>query len=236
MSSSFPGNVVPQISKGVLEMVRNLRRSLVVFVAMALMSVTAYATEFSVVGSAQFSKPTQDPAPSGATFSAKLGLGGGVLVDFNVAQKVALSIGAIYQQIKYETKGSLLGFDFTQETKATGVHLPVAVRFWLSPMFALGIGGYFDLAMGDIKTSTTVAGTTSEDTSTYDEAQIKKTNYGALASLALRFPLGGSASFLIDGRYKLGLANLNNAPGSTTTFKMNDIQALVGVSFRMGGR
>ncbi|MGH7503427.1 MAG: porin family protein [Longimicrobiales bacterium] len=64
------------------------------------------------------------------------------------------------------------------------------------------------------------------------ELQRKKFDYGAVFGAGLRVP-AGSGAFLIEGRYTLGLANLDDSP-QDDSIKNRSAAVLVGYSFVIG--
>lgn len=190
--------------------------------ALILVSSSANATGFSIMGNVDFFNISSSPTASGT--SAKLGFGGGVGVDFSMGSSVSLEIDALYDMRK--NGATILGVDFSQTY--TSLTFPVFARIWLSPNFNFIAGGFYGMAMGDIKQE--VAGVSS--TQTYAAANAKTSDYGAVVGLGMRT---GSGLF-IDARYYLGLANLVATPttGVLESAKSSMIQANIGYHF--GGK
>jgi hypothetical protein len=206
---------------------------LTAIIALFTVSSAHAGATFSVFGDVNMFTTKTSPLPAGGTDpSAKLGFGGGVGVEFGLSSMIGLSLEAIYEMHKMETSTAA----FTSSVKTTSILFPVAARIWINPHFNLLGGGYYGMAMGKVKTETTVvspAATVSTEQD-YDAAGYKKGDYGLVAGLGINVPMSGAA-FFVDARYYLGLANLNNtASSATTSVKTSNIQALIGVRF--GGK
>lgn len=65
------------------------------------------------------------------------------------------------------------------------------------------------------------------------ELERKKFDYGAVIGAGLRLPVGTGA-FLIEGRYTLGLANLDDSGNSDDSFKNRSAAVYVGYSIAVG--
>lgn len=153
---------------------------------------------------------------------AKMGYGGGVLAEFPLGKMVGLELGGIYAQRITEIT--------TLKTEVTWIETPVVLRWWISPFISLNVGGYAAFGMGDIKQTAATGGSV---TGTFNELGIKKMDYGAVGGLGFNFPLGNSVGLQIDGRYLMGLADLNKLDAATGVTKItyNEMQALVGLRF-----
>jgi hypothetical protein len=198
---------------------------LAVACAAALGSVSAFATTVpSVFGVADFAD-LKYSSSTGATVTStnksKMGLGGGAGIEFHGGGKMGVEVDAIYLGRKLDT---------ALATGATFHYLqfPVIARYWLSKGFSVGVGGYYAMAMGDIKDSTGA-------TATYAATFTKKSDYGAVGVIGFNLPIGSRAALLLEGRYNLGLANTNDNPGTSATIsqKWTDMQGLVGLRFGM---
>jgi len=61
----------------------------------------------------------------------------------------------------------------------------------------------------------------------------KKTDFGAVFGAGLRMP-AGSGSFLVEGRYTLGLVNLDDSSDGDASFKQRSFAVQLGYSFTLG--
>src|SRR5690606_10684890 len=146
--------------------------------------------------------------PAGSTtYSAKLGIGGGLLFAFPMGAKMGLEVGALYAGRKSEVTSS----GTTAEVCSTGIEVPVLLRFKLGNVVSLGVGGYVHQAMGKLK----IKASGVEVESSYSDFGLKSREYGAAASLGFEFPMGKNA-LVVDGRYLLGLNDLSHSSADTT--------------------
>src|SRR5579885_2498578 len=180
-------------------------------------SANAGMMHFSIFGDGTWSQPDQ----TGATFSSKLGYGGGAQVEFGLGPMAGLEIGAIYLSRKFNESPSTL------DTTTTYVQVPVQLRYWVGRYFTIGVGGYYAFAVGDVKFS-------DGSSVPYSTVGFKKNDYGLLGSAGLNFPMGPGTAFFAEGRYAYGLDDQND-PAQTNSTKWRDIQVLVGLRFGMGG-
>ena len=185
------------------------------------------------VGLGDFFRPTSEPDLTATqTQSSSPTLGGGAWLDFMMNPHMDLEVGALYVPRKFRVTSTIITTVFI-DSQSTELQLPVLLRFHLSPMFTIGVGGYYGMAMGKLK-NTDQDGTVTE--SEYAAAGYKKAEFGFVGSVGMRFPLGSSASLILDGRYVGGLSDTvedATLTTPTTKFKSADIQAFVGVQFGM---
>jgi hypothetical protein len=196
---------------------------------LALPSANA-GLRFSVFGAGTFSSIKNTAAVATTTSSAKLGIGGGAQLELMLGQVVGLELGGLYLQRKFSTTDSLLAI--TAESTFTYVQIPLQVRFWLGRFVTLGVGGYYAMGLGDIKS--TALGI--PITTTYAAAGTKTSDYGLLGSLGFNIPLGTSVAILAEGRYAYGMQDLNVTKDPAGTAKWRDMQALIGLRFGMMGK
>lgn len=159
------------------------------------------------------------------SLSAKLGFGGGVLIDHPLGEGAAFEFGALYLTRKFDD--TTVGETATENM----IQIPVLLRLHLVPMISIGAGGYWETGMGNVTdvgdgTGATVSGS-------YNSVGAKQSDLGLVGSLRLHFPMGPGVHFLVDGRYTYGLTNISNLAGGNVTYK--DYQVLAGFSFGFSG-
>jgi len=228
-------------------------RNLVFFTLMAaslFIAQSAFALRLSVVGAGTFSKLKNDPetaSSNGTDFKtvsgdSSLGLGGGALFGMWLSHSFELETGLLYisRIIGSKTTAVISGTDVTINYKTTtrGWQVPLLLRYHFGSYLSLGGGGYYTMGSGKVKSEMTTEAlgisTTTSQEETYEDADFKKKDMGVLASVALRIPLNPATAFLVDGRYLMGLNDVNADPNDTTPAvkqKYQDIQALVGLQF-----
>jgi hypothetical protein len=196
----------------------------------AMFSFNAEASGFttSIVGVGDYSKIGASNAPTSGTYSginvtnistsysAKLGLGGGLLFTNMLSPRLGFELGGLYITRKTDVTTSFTALGLSQGSTSTTttryIQIPILMRVRLTRGISVGGGGYFAEGVGSV------------------DPTIKKTDYGLVGSLALHFPIGHTTAFLIDGRYNLGLKNVDNS-GSGADLKYRDYQLLVGFAF-----
>jgi hypothetical protein len=204
----------------------------------AMMVSTADAATLSLVGSANDTNLNFSDLPSGfttPTTTAKFGFGGGALLDFHLYPMASLEIGALYITRKTEINpvtitGSAVT-DIVQKTNA--LQVPVVFRFWLHPMFSIGVGGYLAHGLSNVHVQDTNG---NDISSTSYSGVLKQNDYGLVGVVGLRLPLGSMTRFMVDARYNYGLTNINDGlftSGITENYR--DLQILAGFSFPLGG-
>ena len=140
-------------------------------------------------------------------FQAKAGFGAGLLFEFPAGPKYSLEFDGIYNVRKIQLAGS-------PRLASTYIEIPIIFRCRLTPVFSIGLGGYYATAVGDPKNENTGAAYPRAGFFTVTDAfgakvnfgDLKSSDYGLAGSLALAFKGGGKTSFFIDGRYYFGLA------------------------------
>lgn len=217
----------------------------------AALSPSAQAAPIGVaiVGAAQSSDVSISNQPTTATVSGvpitniatttkpKLGFGGGLLFDTMMASRLGLELGVLYGARKTEsiTSYTALGVNTSTDSisEARFVQLPLLARLWLHPMLSVGAGGYYAQGVGQVSNKNQSTGATTKES--FQDAGLKKTDYGILGSVQLRLRLSMAATLLLDGRYTQGLANVS-ATSDGTVKKFHEVQGLVGFAFGMGGK
>lgn len=218
-------------------MMRNPRFPLALVIA-ALVAAPAFAgpgsrPDFAIVGVGDLASTDVSGSPAamvvnGVTISnlsvttkAKLGMGAGALMNAHFSPRLGAEIGALYVTRKFDSTASFTALGAPSSTVTANtlhyVEIPVALRFWLSPRFSIGVGGYYASGLGS---------------SDFTAASTKKSDYGALGSAQLRLPLGGSTALLLDGRYEYGLANVDTSGYGNQKYRT--VQGMAGLCFGMG--
>ncbi len=187
---------------------------------------SAQAASLGVLGGVGLSKFSENTSTK---YKAKLGFGGGAYVGVMLHPMFEIDFGALYMQRKFQ-------YDATNGTvvnKFNSLQFPVIARLNFMNMLSIGAGGYYAMAMGDIgvEATPTGGGTTTSTTMTYANSGYAKSDYGLVGSVALYFPVGPMTRFILDGRYLLGLKDVNKNPAVTD--KWRDLQVLAGLAFGM---
>lgn len=192
----------------------------------------------TVLGGASFFNPTfKDSATIGTpSIESEMGIGGGALFDISGAGMFGLEVGGLYAPMKFKYAADLIdianatvGADGTNETYTLTMNtfiFPVSVRIKPSKFLAINAGGYFQVFPGTYKVKVDLTSSSSEsDVSNSDS----KLGYGLQGGVQLHLPLAPMISFVVDGRYYLGLKDQDSS--STGEFKTKGFTALGGFRF-----
>lgn len=132
----------------------------------------------------------------------KWGLGGGVLMELPLAEYWGFELGGLDVPRTLNQVGTL-----------NYVEVPIELRYWLCHHVVIGAGGYFAKSMGD--------------STTFSNAGIKTSDYGALASIGVQKHVVPGFAVLLEGRYNYSLNNIDSSQGH-----WSEMQVLFG--FRIG--
>jgi hypothetical protein len=141
---------------------------------------------------------------------------------------VAGEVDAFYAMRR--VKVGLNADNYTQfSTKA--LEIPALVKVQLGFLF-IGGGGFYSMGLGKVKAGGKLVGTTLASTSVAYGAESgrKRSDFGAVGALGFSLPLA-LTTVSIEGRYNLGLANLDNAPSGQASIKSRSVDVLVGLTF-----
>ena len=205
-------------------------KSLVAGLGLVMVSQAANADVFSVsaVGALDMSKVNYDPAVAGVTSGYGTSYGFGALARMMVFPMFQGEVGAIYLNRKNSSTVTILGTPFSMDTSQKEIQIPVLLRFTALPMFSIGAGGFYSVAMGD--PSVSISDPTLQAAVNATASSAVKGNYGLAGSIAFNMPILPTVSVLVDGRYLYGLKNLA-ASTSTDKETTTDLQVLAGVTF-----
>lgn len=181
----------------------------------------AHALKVAVVGAVN----QTDPKVTGSIYTGKSALGGGALLEFHVMPFVGFQVGALSLERKaaYESAPGT-----TLEFSARMIEFPVLLKAYLGHFLSIGGGAYY--AKYSSKVNWRLKSAAGESSGTFSPSDIHNStnDYGALASLALYFPLAPLTKILVDGRYTMGAKNNSTSSGTT---HYNDMQLLAGLQF-----
>jgi hypothetical protein len=206
----------------------NSRTALAFFTVVAAMLATpAQAAKLSVVGAGNLSKPKLSPIEVIPAAQAKFGIGGGALLEFPFTPVFGVEIGGLYVPRKYDIGSNQAGY----VRSLNGLEIPVTLKFRLLPVLNVGVGGFYRMAMGDVKYTTPAGASGSE---TYDSAGLDKSDMGFHGTLGFDMPVGPMMGFVVDGRYQVGIQDQLKPAQTGSTYKFSGIQVLAGLRFTLG--
>jgi len=159
--------------------------------------------KFLGVGSS--SKPVFSGTSTATASQANLAYSWALLFDLPIVRRVKLDFGMASLPRSYDS------------TVVSAYHLPVVVHYRLTPAFALGLGGYYDMEA-------------TSSAQSFSSLGLHNWGYGAIASAVLDLPLMPGIGFVVDGRYQVGLRDLD--PSGTAVTRFYDWVGYAG--FRLG--
>ena len=204
--------------------------------------------KLGVIGGLNLANISFDPA-AGSSPSRATAFGAGGVVQFRLAENVALQLEPMYLQKGARQEGSFeFGFDDTGSDSSLSFNVDVKAKLnylELPVMLKLEIGtgstrpyvmagptiGYRLSA----KETGSVSGPGFNEQIDEDVKDLTKSmDFGLGFGAGVNFPAGRNTVF-VQGRYALGLANINNDPEDTETkLKTNGLQVMAGVAFPIG--
>ena len=189
-------------------------------------------------------EPASDPDPSRSTK-----LGAGAVVQFRLAENLELQLEPMYLQ-KGARQESSFDFSFGDAETDSSVTFNADIKAKLSYLelpvmlkLALGTGSTRPYLMAGptlgwrlsakYKGTVTVSGFSQEIDEDVKDLT-KSMDLGLGFGAGMSFPAGRAAVF-VQGRYTLGLTNINDDPEDTATkIKTDGMQVMAGVTFPLG--
>jgi hypothetical protein len=198
---------------------KNIFKVLPVLVFSMIASQSAHAVmDVSVVGNINAMNLTYDPAPTTKP-TAKVGLGIGGLVSFDLGNSLALESGLLLTSRSVGgTDDSSINFSYLQ--------LPVVAKYWVMPQLNFNAGLYYAMGLGDI-TAKSASGASTD--ATYKSQGLSSSDFGVILGTGVKVP-AGAFSIVGNANYLIGLTNLNDV-GGTATVNWGGFQFQAGVSF-----
>jgi hypothetical protein len=185
-------------------------------------------TSGGFIGGINLASITFDPDP-GIDFTTRTGFGFGGIVDFSFNETVGLRVEPMYLQKGTEAEEE--GVELV--ISADYIEIPILLRYAVPSknvrLFFMGgptLG--FNLSA---KMKVSFQGQTEEDDM---KDQIKSMDFGLAFGMGILIPAGQNTVF-VEGRYSLGLSNINDDPDdAATTVKTRGIQIFAGMTFPLG--
>ena len=185
--------------------------------------VSASALEISAMGLLDQGKVTSD---LNTRYTSNSAFGFGSLLSFGFDSSFNIEVGALFAPRKYELVQS--GSDTTINYNT--LQFPILCRFSFLNVASVGAGAFFEKVFGNVTYRDNLSGT--ESSFSWDDRSMStlgSTNLGLEIAAGVRFPLFPMTHLRLDGRYLLGLTNINYT--GYNTVKTRDFQFLAGVAF-----
>lgn len=188
----------------------NLLKKILLVCVMTLPS-SAMALEFSEFGIINLYLPhIQDPSNPSLGASGGFSFGGGITLGFTIWRELVIEPGLAYVVRSYSTQSD------TQSQANFGVAIfqaPLVIRYWFTPNFSAGLGGYFAHYTGTLPLS---------------QGRVLN-EIGLVPTIRLKSPISDLMSAVLDGRFNYSLTNLDSSGQSTQLSR--EIQVWGGISF-----
>lgn len=188
-----------------------------------LISSPSFALELGIMGGINSNAPSISSNSVDTQVSSGGGFDAGAFFSMGLVDDFSIEVDGLFEHKSYIVGAAPLGTNYT----LNDFHIPVYLRYSLIPLLNVGLGPYWSMGLGNI-TSTTGISTTSTSAS-YANDGLLQNDFGLSASLQLRIPFTPFTSFIVDGRYDLGLTNLATNPGQS--YKTRQLSLLAGLGF-----
>jgi hypothetical protein len=190
-----------------------------------------------VLGGLNIANLSTDPEPSGISLDNLTGFGVGGVFNFEFAGGFSIQAEPMYLQGGAQTTISEQGINVNLKLKVDYISIPVLFAY----VFQTGenqIKPYIyagpDLGILVSATASGEAGGITADLDIKDS--LKTIDFSALFGAGVNIPVGANTIF-VEGRYSLGLININNSEflsASSVTIKTKGIQFFAGIRFPFG--
>jgi opacity protein-like surface antigen len=178
-----------------------------------------------LIGGLNLANLSVDPDP-GIDLNNRTAFGFGGVLDFTLSDMLALHLEPMYLQ-----KGSKLESG-GQEAKIKADYLEIPVMF----KYAFGNSTAKPYVMAGPSIGILLSNKVTNGGEVDIKDETKSTDFGVGFGAGVSFP-AGSSSIFIEGRYTLGLTNVNDDPNDPDTdIKTKGIQFFGGVTFPLGGK
>ncbi len=191
------------------------------FTLITVLSANAQVN-FGVIGGLNLANVSFDPDPDGVDLSNRTGFGIGGVLSFGLGETLALQLEPMFLQ--KGAKATVQGFGET-ELKSSYIEVPAMLKF----------------AFGSSDTKPyVIAGPTigyllsakQDETDIKDD--VKSIDFGLTFGGGVSLPMGNNTVF-VEGRYSLGLSDINDDSSDDTKIKTKGIQIMAGFTFPLGG-
>lgn len=168
-----------------------------------------------------------DDAMASKTFAV-----GGVVLDFPISEAVSVRLEPMYMPKGTTFLLEVDEIDFPLTLRLTSVELPILLKLSRTTGAVrpyLVIGPSFGYRTG----AATTDEITGEEEEIEDDDDLATWDYGVTGGGGLSYALG-RASVFAEGRYTLGLADLDRQPDADVALKNRGVQILAGFTIRVG--
>ena len=205
---------------------------LAVFVVLGMIMSANAQVHFGVLGGVNLATVSVDPMPEeGLEFSNLTCFGFGGVLDYYLGESISLHLEPMYLQKGTKMIMTMEGLgELTGEMNASYIEIPVMLKF------EFGANNVRPYIMGGptigYRLSAEMKTSFGGEEQTEDMKETTKDfDYGVVFGGGVSMQMGNN-TFFVEGRYSLGLANINDDPEDPdTTIKTKGIQVFAGITF-----
>ena len=187
-----------------------------------------------VMAGVNFATWNQDPEASEVTFGYKTGLVVGGFLGVQLNDVFSIEPQVLFSQKGTKVNGTGAKSSLEGSVRINYIEVPVLAKFWipisdtqLKPFIFVGPEVEFKVSCTAEGAIIAVTGSVDCDQSPQDK--IKSTDWGATGGAGIQFKVGDQA-VRVDGRYTLGLTNINDS-GDTRDIKNRAFAVTVGLGW-----
>jgi len=200
----------------------------VLLLALCIVLPASAQVHLGVLGGLNLANLSVDP-DEGVDFSSRTAFGFGGVLDYGLGEYIALHLEPMYLQ-----KGT--------EAKEEGVDIEVKLAYLEVPLmlkYAFGTSGTKPYVIAGptigFNLSAKVKGSEGGVSAEIDvKDDIKSIDFGLAFGGGVSLPMGNNTIF-VEGRYSLGLSDINDDSSDDTEIKTKGIQIMAGITFPLGG-
>ncbi len=198
------------------------------FTLIAVLPATAQVN-FGVIGGLNLANLSVDP-DAGVDISNRTAFGIGGILSFGVGETLALQLEPMFLQKGAKLKLSDQGFTLEAEIKVSYIEVPAMLKF------AFGSGDTKPYVMAGPTVGYLLSAKVKDDMEEQDiKDDVKNIDFGLAFGGGVSLPMGNNTVF-VEGRYSLGLSDINDDSSDDTKIKTKGIQIMAGITFPLGGK
>jgi opacity protein-like surface antigen len=223
---------------------------LVVLLALFIALPAGAQHRIGVIGGLNLANFSTDPDPVGFDFKNLTAFGVGGVLDFRLAENVALHLEPVYLQKGTKAEGRIddpgVGpFNIDLKEKVNYLEIPAFLKLAFGTSTTkpyLMAGPTLGFRLSAKQTGTISVGGFEEKIDEDIKDTRKSIDFGLGFGAGVSFPAGNNSIF-VEGRYALGLTDVNDEPvdpedpdAPKTKIKTKGIQLMAGITFPLGGK
>jgi hypothetical protein len=198
------------------------------------------AIDLGVKGGVAVAKASFDPEPTDINLKSRTGFVGGGFATFHVGELFFVQPEVLYSQKGAKEEDTIEGTSVAAKLKLDYLEIPVLFGAEFQPEGSKIMPRVFAGPMVAFEMSCKLTGegggySVDADCDSADVGiDTKSVDFGVVFGAGLGFALE-NFKIIVDGRYNLGLTNLNDTTGDNTDVKSRAWQFMAGVAFPVGG-